>query len=61
MDQNQEPRLAVLIDANNTSSKWGEAIFREVATLGEASVRRICGDFFGSACAAGRSSLRDSR
>ena len=48
MDQNQEPRLAVLIDADNTSPKWGEAIFREVATLGEASVRRIYGDFSGT-------------
>ena len=48
MDQNQEPRLVVLIDADNTSPKWGEAIFREVATLGEASVRRIYGDFSGT-------------
>ena len=47
-DQNQKPRLAVLIDADNTSPKWGEAIFREVATLGEASVRRNCGDFSGT-------------
>ena len=39
------PRLAVLIDADNTSPNWAEAIFEEVATLGEASVRRIYGDF----------------
>ena len=39
------PRLAVLIDADNTSPAWAEAIFEEVATLGEASVRRIYGDF----------------
>ena len=39
------PRLAVLIDADNTSPAWTEAIFEEVATLGEASVRRIYGDF----------------
>ena len=43
-----EPRLAILIDADNTSAKWADAIFREVATLGEASVRRIYGDFSGS-------------
>ena len=43
----QEPRLAVLIDADNTSAKWAEVIFREVARLGEASVRRIYGDFSG--------------
>ncbi len=39
------PRLAVLIDADNTSPDWAEAIFEEAATLGEASVRRIYGDF----------------
>ena len=37
--------LAVLIDADNTSPKWANAIFEEIATLGEASVRRIYGDF----------------
>ena len=42
------PRLAVLIDADNTSPDWTEAIFEEVATLGEASARRIYGDFSGS-------------
>ena len=42
------PRLAVLIDADNTSPDWTEAIFEEVATLGEASVRRIYGDFSGT-------------
>ena len=47
MKKNQEPRLAVLIDADNTSAKWAEAIFHEVARLGEASVRRIYGDFSG--------------
>ena len=41
-------RLAVLIDADNTSPDWAEAIFKEVATLGEASARRIYGDFSGS-------------
>ena len=39
--------LAVLIDADNTSAKWADAIFKEVATLGEAMVRRIYGDFSG--------------
>jgi uncharacterized LabA/DUF88 family protein len=37
--------LAVLIDADNTSHKHANAIFEEIATLGEASVRRIYGDF----------------
>ena len=43
----REPRLAVLIDADNTSPKWANAVFKEIATLGEASVRRIYGDFSG--------------
>ena len=47
MERSDEPRLAVLIDADNTAPKWAEAIFEEIATLGEASVRRIYGDFSG--------------
>jgi hypothetical protein len=41
-------RLAVLIDADNTSSRLADALFEEVAKLGEASVRRIYGDFSGT-------------
>ncbi len=41
-------RLAVLIDADNTSAKIVEGLFEEIATLGEASVRRIYGDFSGT-------------
>ncbi|KQZ81955.1 Maebl [Mesorhizobium sp. Root157] len=39
------PRLAVLIDADNTSAKIASGLFEEIATIGEASVRRIYGDF----------------
>ena len=39
------PLLAVLVDADNSSPQWAEAIFEELASLGEASVRRIYGDF----------------
>ena len=39
------PLLAVLVDADNSSPVWAEAIFEEIASLGEASVRRIYGDF----------------
>ena len=39
------PLLAVLIDADNTSPKHTAAIFEEIASLGEASVRRCYGDF----------------
>lgn len=38
-------RLAVLIDAENASAKIAEALFTEIATIGEASARRIYGDF----------------
>lgn len=40
--------LAVLIDADNTSPGFAQAIFDEIVTLGEANVRRIYGDFSGS-------------
>ena len=41
----KEKRIAVLIDADNISPKWAEAIFTEIASFGEATVRRIYGDF----------------
>ena len=47
MERSDELRLAVLIDADNTAAKWADAIFEEIATLREASVRRIYGDFSG--------------
>ena len=39
------PRFAVLIDADNTSPQIAGGLFEEVAKFGEASVRRIYGDF----------------
>ena len=45
LKRNAEPRLAVLIDADNTSHRSAKVILREIATLGEASVRRVYGDF----------------
>ncbi len=41
----RQPRLAVLIDADNASARIVDGLFEEVAKLGEASVRRIYGDF----------------
>ena len=38
-------RLAVLIDADNTSPRIAAGLFEEIAKFGEASVRRIYGDF----------------
>jgi hypothetical protein len=45
MSNGRSPRLAVLIDADNTSARVAEGLFLEIAKLGEASVRRIYGDF----------------
>ena len=56
-EPSHEPRLAILIDADNTSAKFADAIFKEVATLGEASVRRIYGDFSGPRLAAWKEKL----
>jgi len=39
------PRLAVLIDADNASPRIAAGLFAEIAQIGEASVRRIYGDF----------------
>ncbi|WBO22759.1 NYN domain-containing protein [Sphingomonas abietis] len=38
-------RLAVLIDADNASPRIAPGLFEQIAELGEASVRRIYGDF----------------
>ena len=46
--EGKAPRLAVLIDAENASARIAEALFTEIATLGEASARRIYGDFAGA-------------
>lgn len=44
----EQPRFAVLIDAENTSPQIASGLFEEVAKFGEASVRRIYGDFSGT-------------
>lgn len=41
----RSPRLAVLIDADNASAKIADGLFEEIAKIGEASLRRIYGDF----------------
>jgi uncharacterized LabA/DUF88 family protein len=40
-------RLAVLIDADNAPARIAGRLFEEIAKIGEASVRRIYGDFSG--------------
>lgn len=44
----RSPRLAVLIDADNASARIVDGLFEEIAKIGEASVRRIYGDFSSS-------------
>ena len=41
----RQSRFAVLIDADNTSPRIAAGLFEEIAKFGEASVRRIYGDF----------------
>jgi hypothetical protein len=48
MNETRAPRLAVLIDADNASARIASGLFEEIAKIGEASVRRIYGDFSGS-------------
>jgi uncharacterized LabA/DUF88 family protein len=45
MPETRPSRLAVLIDADNASAKIADGLFEEIAKIGEASVRRIYGDF----------------
>ena len=45
MPDPRAPRLCVMIDADNVPASYAEAIFEEIASLGEASVRRIYGDW----------------
>ncbi len=52
------PRLAVLIDADNAVPRHARHVFDEIATLGEAAVRRIYGDFSGSRLAAWNEAVR---
>lgn len=44
-DETRLRRFAVLIDADNTSPRIVAGLFEEIAKFGEASVRRIYGDF----------------
>src|SRR6202048_36582 len=46
-EEGRTRRLAILIDADNTSPRIAAGLFEEVAKFGEASVRRIYGDSWG--------------
>ena len=53
-----QPRLAVLIDAENVSHHHAEMVFREVARFGVPRVRRVYGNFTGSAGGWGEATAR---
>ena len=40
-----DKRLAVLVDADNVAPRSAPLVFKEIATFGDATVRRIYGDF----------------
>ena len=52
-------RLAVLVDADNVSPRWAGAVFKEVATFGDATVRRVYGNFASDALRPWRDVLQD--
>ena len=56
---NDSKRLAVLVDAENITSGWATAIFKELATFGDATVRRIYGDFANSNLSSWRKVLKE--
>ena len=45
VDETRLRRFAVLIDADTTSPPIAAGLFEEIAKFGEASARRIYGDF----------------
>ncbi|MBQ7519614.1 MAG: NYN domain-containing protein, partial [Clostridia bacterium] len=55
----EDLRLAVLIDAENISSKYAGQLFTEIAQLGEATVRRVYGDWSADQMRSWRSVLED--
>jgi hypothetical protein len=48
-DENRLRRLAILIDADNTSPRVADGLFEEIAKFGEASVRALS-DKIGTDC-----------
>ena len=55
----ENKRLAVLVDADNIPAGWAPAIFKEIATFGDATVRRIYGDFASGNLGAWRKTLQE--
>ena len=57
-DRSGRARLAVLIDAENASPRDARAVFEAVAEFGEATVRRIYGDFSNGRLASWSAAMR---
>ena len=57
-DRTGRARLAVLIDAENASPRHAGTVFGAVAELGEATVRRIYGDFSSGRLASWSAAIR---
>ena len=55
---NGRARLAVLIDAENVSARHARAVFEAAGKLGEATVRRIYGDFSNGRLASWNAAVR---
>ncbi len=51
--------LAVLIDADNVLARHGEAILKEISTIGEPALRRVYGDWSSSQLAGWKNQARD--
>lgn len=45
----RRPRLAVFIDGENVSARYAKPLFCKISVLGDATLRRVYGDFSGSA------------
>ena len=56
--QRGRARLAVLIDAGNAAPRHARAVFEAAGKLGEATVRRIYGDFSNGRLAAWNAAIR---
>lgn len=56
---NEQVKIAVLIDAENISSKYIKLIMDEVSNYGIATYKRVYGDFAASGAKAWRHNLRD--
>ena len=58
LDRTGRPRLAVLIDGENASPRHARAVFDTAGKIGEATVRRIYGDFSNGRLASWSAAIR---